>query len=55
MTMAEALQHFIASRYDGRNLPVTLVLPDGARVPLSTAWIASGSVDMQNPPANDIE
>ena len=35
-TMAEALQHFIASRYDGRNLPVTLVLPDGARVPLST-------------------
>ena len=27
--MAEALQHFIASRYDGRNLPVTLVLPDG--------------------------
>ncbi len=35
--MAEALQHFIASRYDGRNVPVTLVLPDGARVPLSTA------------------
>ncbi len=37
--MAEALQHFIASRYDGRNVPVTLVLPDGARVPLSTAPI----------------
>jgi len=34
--MAEALQHFITSRYDGRDLPVTLVLPDGARVPLST-------------------
>jgi cyclopropane-fatty-acyl-phospholipid synthase len=34
--MAEALQHFIASRYGGRNVPVTLVLPDGARVPLST-------------------
>ena len=38
--MAEALQHFIASRYDGRNVPVTLVLPDGARVPLSAAPIA---------------
>ena len=38
--MAEALQHFIASRYDGRNLPVTLVLPDGARVPLSAAPMA---------------
>jgi cyclopropane-fatty-acyl-phospholipid synthase len=35
--MAEALQHLIASRYDGRNVPVTLVLPDGARVPLSQA------------------
>jgi len=34
--MAEALQQFIANRYDGRNVPVTLVLPDGARVPLST-------------------
>jgi len=33
--MAEALQQFIANRYDGRNVPVTLVLPDGARVPLS--------------------
>jgi cyclopropane-fatty-acyl-phospholipid synthase len=37
--MAEALQHLIASRYSGRNVPVTLVLPDGARVPLSTAPI----------------
>ena len=35
--MAEALQHLIASRYDGRNVPVTLVLPNGARVPLSAA------------------
>ncbi len=35
--MAHALRHFITSRYDGRNVPVTLVLPDGARVPLSTA------------------
>ena len=34
--MAEALQHLIASRYGGRDLPATLVLPDGARVPLST-------------------
>ena len=33
--MAEALQHFIVNRYDGRDVPVTLVLPDGARVPLS--------------------
>jgi len=33
--MAEALRHFIANRYGGRNVPVTLVLPDGARVPLS--------------------
>jgi cyclopropane-fatty-acyl-phospholipid synthase len=38
--MAEALQHFIVNRYDGRNLPVTLVLPDGERVPLSPAPIA---------------
>jgi len=35
--MAEVLQQFIASRYDGQNVPVTLVLPDGARVPLSAA------------------
>ncbi len=34
--MAQTLRHLIASRYDGRNVPVTLVLPDGARVPLST-------------------
>ncbi len=34
--MAEALQKIIASRYGGRNLPVTLVLPDGGRVPLSS-------------------
>ena len=37
--MAETLQHLIASRFDGRNVPVTLVLPDGARVPLSTTPI----------------
>ena len=37
--MAEALRNFIASRYDGRNVPVTLVLPDGARVPLSNTPI----------------
>ena len=37
--MAEALQQFIARRYNGRNVPVTLVLPDGARVPLSQAPI----------------
>src|SRR6266481_5534767 len=35
--MAEALQRIITSRYGGRNLPVTLILPDGARVPLSAA------------------
>ena len=35
--MAEALQRIITDRYGGRDLPVTLVLPDGARVPLSTA------------------
>jgi len=35
-TMAEPLQKIIASRYGGRNLPVTLVLPDGGRVPLSS-------------------
>ena len=37
--MAETLQHLITSRYDGRNVPVTLVLPDGGRVPLSTTPI----------------
>ena len=35
--MAEALQRIITNRYGGRDLPVTLVLPDGARVPLSSA------------------
>ena len=34
--MAQPLQKIIASRYGGRNLPVTLVLPDGGRVPLSS-------------------
>lgn len=33
--MAQALQRMITDRYGGRDLPVTLVLPDGARVPLS--------------------
>ncbi len=33
--MAVSLQKIIASRYDGRNLPVLLVLPDGGRLPLS--------------------
>jgi len=31
----EALQKVIATRYAGRDLPVAVVLPDGARVPLS--------------------
>ena len=35
--MAAALQRMITDRYGGRELPVTLVLPDGARVPLSPA------------------
>ena len=30
-----ALQRIIADRYGGRDLPITVVLPDGARVPLS--------------------
>ena len=34
--MPQPLQKIIASRYGGRNLPVTLVLPDGGRVPLSS-------------------
>jgi cyclopropane-fatty-acyl-phospholipid synthase len=34
-TMAEPLKKFIANRYSGRNLPVTLVLPDGNRIPLA--------------------
>jgi cyclopropane-fatty-acyl-phospholipid synthase len=33
--MPEALQKLIANRYAGRELPVAVVLPDGARVPLS--------------------
>jgi len=33
--MTQPLQKIIASRYGGRDLPVTLVLPDGGRVPLS--------------------
>ncbi len=35
--MAESLQKIVATRYRGRNLPVTVVLPDGGRVPLSPA------------------
>ena len=35
-TMAEPLQKIIASRYGGRDLPVTLVLPDGGRLPLAS-------------------
>jgi cyclopropane-fatty-acyl-phospholipid synthase len=35
--MLDALQKMVASRYAGRDLPVALVLPDGARVPLSPA------------------
>src|SRR5437763_12910997 len=34
--MAQPLQKIIANRYGGRNLPVTLVLPGGSRVPLSS-------------------
>jgi len=34
--MALPLQKIITNRYGGRNLPVTLVLPDGGRVPLSS-------------------
>ena len=33
--MPDVLQKFIASRYAGRDLPVAVILPDGARVPLS--------------------
>jgi cyclopropane-fatty-acyl-phospholipid synthase len=35
--MLDALQKMIAHRYAGRELPVALVLPDGARLPLSPA------------------
>src|SRR5262245_26574722 len=38
----QALQRIITDRYGGRDLPITLVLPDGARVPLS----ASPAVDV---------
>ncbi len=34
--MAQPLQTILATRYGGRNLPVTLVLPDGGRVRLSS-------------------
>ena len=34
--MSGPLQRIIANRYGGRNLPVTLVLPDGGRVALSS-------------------
>jgi cyclopropane-fatty-acyl-phospholipid synthase len=34
-TLAEPLKRIIAGRYAGRDLPVTLVLPDGGRLPLS--------------------
>jgi cyclopropane-fatty-acyl-phospholipid synthase len=34
--MAQPLQKIITSRYGGRDVPVTLVLPDGGRVPLSS-------------------
>ena len=34
-TMAAPLRKIIANRYGGRNLPVTLVLPDGGRIPLA--------------------
>ena len=34
--MTLPLQKIITNRYGGRNLPVTLVLPDGGRVPLSS-------------------
>jgi len=33
--MAPPLTKIIASRYGGRNIPISLVLPDGGRVPLS--------------------
>ena len=33
--MAEALEKLITSRYANRDLPIAVVLPDGARVPLS--------------------
>ena len=35
--MNEPLQKIIAQRYAGRDIPISLVLPDGGRVPLSAA------------------
>jgi cyclopropane-fatty-acyl-phospholipid synthase len=35
--MAPPLKKIIARRYGGRNIPISLVLPDGGRVPLSEA------------------
>jgi cyclopropane-fatty-acyl-phospholipid synthase len=35
--MNEPLQRIIAHRYAGRDIPISLVLPDGGRVPLSAA------------------
>jgi cyclopropane-fatty-acyl-phospholipid synthase len=34
-TLAEPLKRMIANRFAGRDLPVTVVLPDGGRLPLS--------------------
>jgi cyclopropane-fatty-acyl-phospholipid synthase len=42
--MSEPLQKIIANRYGGRDLPVVLVLPDGGRVPLSSATETEVSV-----------
>ncbi len=33
----QAIQRIITDRYVGRDIPITLVLPDGARVPLSSS------------------
>ena len=38
--MAQALQRIITHRYGHREIPVTLVMPDGARVPLSPRPVA---------------
>ena len=35
--MADTLQKIITSRYQGRDIPIALILPGGSRVPLSTA------------------
>jgi cyclopropane-fatty-acyl-phospholipid synthase len=34
--MADTLQKIITSRYQGRDIPIALILPGGSRVPLST-------------------